>query len=275
MDSADADTVVLIHGLWVTPLSWEHWVSRFEARGLTVIAPGYPGIGPGEEGVEAIRQDSSPLAGLGVQQVADHLAQVIEGLATAPIIMGHSFGGAFVQLLLDRGLGSAGVAIDGAAVKGVNALPLSQVKATFPVLRNPANSKRAVPITEKQFNYAFTNNLSREESKPFYDRYAIPVSGRMVFQGGVANYVPSSPMKVNFGNSGRAPLLHIAGGNDHILPPAVQRANYTMHAKKSSAVTAFKLFEGRDHLTCAEPGWEAVADFALTWAGNPKPGELT
>lgn len=148
-EKQEADTVVLIHGLWVTPLSWEHWVTRYEERGLKVITPGYPGVEPGTAGVEALRKDPSPLAGLGVREIFEHLAEIVGALGTKPIIMGHSFGGAFAQLLLDAGYGSAGVSIDGAAVKGVKALPFSEIKATFPVLHNPANKSRAVPITER------------------------------------------------------------------------------------------------------------------------------
>ncbi|MFJ3901059.1 alpha/beta hydrolase [Streptomyces sp. NPDC090025] len=272
--AAAADTVVLIHGLWMTPLSWEHWVSHYERRGLKVVTPGYPGIGPGTAGVEALRRDPSPLAGLGVREVYDHLAETVSGLATPPILMGHSFGGIFVQLLLDAGLGAAGVSIDGAPVKGVLALPPSEIRATFPVLRNPANRRRAVPITEKEFHYAFTNNLSAGESKAVYDRYAVPVSGRMVFQGGLANLTPRATTTYDFTDDGRAPLLFIAGGNDHILPPAVQRENYEKNAKRSRATTAYKLFAGRSHHTCGEPGWERVADLALDWARNPVAGVL-
>lgn len=271
---AATDTVVLIHGLWMTPLSWEHWVTRYEQRGLKVITPGYPGIEPGPAGVEALREDPSPLAGLGVREVFGHLAEVIDALGTKPVIMGHSFGGAFVQLLLDAGYGTAGVSIDGAAVKGVKALPFSEIKATFPVLHNPANKNRAVPITEKDFRYAFTNNLTVQESKAVYDRYAVPVSGRILFQGGFANFTPNAATTCNFANDDRAPLLFISGGNDNILPPTVQRENYEKNAKRSTAITAFKLFDGRSHYTCGEDGWEAVADLALDWALAPTPGEL-
>ncbi|MEE1770002.1 alpha/beta hydrolase [Streptomyces sp. JV185] len=271
---AATDTVVLIHGLWMTPLSWENWVDRYEQRGLKVITPGYPGIQPGTAGVQALREDPSPLAGLGVTEVFDHLKQVIDALDTKPVIMGHSFGGAFVQLLLDAGYGSAGVSVDGAAVKGVKALPFSEIKATFPVLHNPANKSRAVPITEKEFHYAFTNNLTVEESKAVYDRYSVPVSGRILFQGGFANFTPNATTTYDFANDDRAPLLFISGGNDNILPPAVQRENYEKNAKRSKAITAYKLFDGRSHYTCGEPGWEAVADLALDWALAPTPGGL-
>ncbi|VWC57175.1 alpha/beta hydrolase [Burkholderia lata] len=268
------DTVVLVHGLWMTPLSWEHWVTRYEQRGMRVITPGYPGVQPGTAGVEALRRDPSPLVNLGVREIFDHLARTIAALDTKPIIMGHSFGGAFAQLLLDAGYGSAGVSIDGAAVKGVWALPFSEIKATFPVLRNPANLHRAVPITEKEFHYAFTNNLSLEESKRVYDRYAVPVSGRILFQGGFANVNPNAPTRYNFANDDRAPLLFIAGGNDNILPPAVQRDNFERNANGSRAISAYKLFDGRSHYTCGEKGWEDVADFALDWALAPAAGDL-
>ncbi|MER7766736.1 alpha/beta hydrolase [Kitasatospora sp. NPDC096140] len=271
---AETDTVVLVHGLWMTPLSWEHWVARYEARGMNVLTPGYPGIRPGPEGVDALRRDPSPLAGLGVREVFDHLSEFVEALDTKPIIMGHSFGGAFVQLLLDASYGSAGVSIDGAGVKGVKALPFSEIKATFPVLKNPANKSRAVPITEKEFHYAFTNNLTEEDSKAVYDRYSVPVSGRILFQGGFAAVTPHAATTYNFANDDRAPLLFIAGGNDHILPPAVQHENYERNAKHSQAITAYKLFDGRSHYTCGEDGWEAVADLALDWALAPTPGEL-
>ncbi len=271
---AATDTVVLIHGLWMTPLSWENWVTRYEQRGLKVITLGYPGIQPGTAGVQALRDDPSPLAGLGVTEVFDHLKEVIGGLDTKPIIMGHSFGGAFVQLLLDAGYGSAGVSIDGAAVKGIKSLPFSEIKATFPVLKNPANKSRAVPITEKEFHYAFTNNLTAEESKAVYDRYSVPVSGRILFQGGFANFTPSAATTYDFANDDRAPLLFISGGNDHILPPSVQHENYEKNTKRSKAITAYKLFDGRSHYTCGEPGWEAVADLALDWALAPTPGDL-
>lgn len=166
---------------------------------------GYPGVQPGTAGVDALRRDPSPLVNLGVRKIFDHLAQTIAALDTKPIIMGHSFGGAFVRLLLDAGYGSAGVSLDGAAVKGVWALPFSEIKATFPVLRNPANLHRAVPITEKEFRYAFTNNLSPDESKRVDDRYAVPVSGRILFQGGFANVAPNAATRYNFANDDRAP----------------------------------------------------------------------
>ncbi|WBB61710.1 alpha/beta hydrolase [Streptomyces sp. WMMC500] len=272
--AAPPDTVVLIHGLWMTPLSWEHWVTRYEQRGMKVHTPGYPGIEQGEAGVEALRRDPSPLAGLGVREILDHLAGFVATLDTKPLLVGHSFGGTFVQLLLDAGYGAVGVSIDGAPVKGIRALPFSEIKATFPVLHNPANKNRPVSLTEKDFHHAFTNNLSDEESKAVYDRYAVPVSGRILFQGGFANVTPHAATAYDFANHDRAPLLFIAGGRDRILPPAVQHENYKKNAKHSRAVTAYKKYPGRSHYTCGETGWEEVADFVLDWAFEPTPLDL-
>ncbi|MFE3162607.1 alpha/beta hydrolase [Streptomyces sp. NPDC059224] len=267
-------TIVLIHGLWMTPLAWEHWVTRYEERGFTVLTPGYPGIEPGEAGVAALREDASAVAGVGVREVMDHLTQVIEELDTPPIIMGHSFGGTFAQLLVGAGLGAAGVSIDGAAVKGVNAMPFSELRSVFPVLKDPANVHRAVPLTPGQFHYAFTNTLKEEDSRRAYDRYAVPTPARILFQGGFAAVTPHATTTFDFSDDDRAPLLFVSGGSDHILPPAVQRQNYEKNAKHSTAVTAHTLFEGRDHFTCGEPGWEVVADHVLDWALNPRAGIL-
>ncbi|MGW2683364.1 alpha/beta hydrolase [Streptomyces sp. NPDC001414] len=268
------NTIVLIHGLWMTPLAWEHWAARYEERGFTVLTPGYPGIEPGEAGVAALREDASAIAGVGVREVLEHLAAVIDALDSPPIIMGHSFGGTFAQLLVGAGLGAAGVSIDGAAVKGVNAMPFSELRSVLPVLKDPANAHRAVPLTAEQFHYAFTNTLDEKASLAAYSRYAVPTPARILFQGGLAAVTPHAATTFDFADGDRAPLLFVSGGSDHILPPAVQRQNYEKNAKHSAAVTAHTVFDGRDHFTCGEPGWEAVADFALDWALNPRTGVL-
>ena len=158
-DPSAADTIVLIHGLWMTPRSWERWVDRYQSLGYRVLAPAYPGL---EVEVEALRADPSPIEKLTIRGAVEHLEGIIRGLDTPPIIMGHSFGGTLTQILLDRGVGVAGVAIDTAPTEGVRTTPLSQIRSLFPVLNNPANLHRAVPFTHKQFHYAFTNTLSEE-----------------------------------------------------------------------------------------------------------------
>lgn len=265
-------TVVLIHGLWMTPLAWEHWVERYEARGHTVLTPGYPGIGQGEVGLRALRENPDIVAGIGVREVMDYLTDYIGRLDTSPVIMGHSFGGTFAQLLIGNGLGSAGVSVDGAGVKGIKALPVSELRSTFPALKNPANRMRAVSLTPGEFHHAFTNTLTTEESQRAYDQYAAPTPGQILFQGALENFTRDVATTYDFANDGRAPLLFISGGSDRVLPPVVQRENYDKNVKHCTAVTAHKVFDGRDHFTCGGPGWAAVADFALDWALAPVPG---
>ncbi|MFD4991434.1 alpha/beta hydrolase [Cellulosimicrobium cellulans] len=262
-DVARPDTVVLIHGLWMTPRSWEDWVTYYEAKGLTVLTPAYPGF---EIEVEALRENPQIIADLTVPETVDHLAAVIEELATPPIIMGHSFGGVMTQLLLARGLGAAAVVIDSAPTEGVHVTPVSQARSLFPALRNPANRRRAVAFTPEEFHYAFTNTLSAEESQRVYDRYAIAAPGAWVWEYGLfANFKPGPQETWVDYTADRAPLLFIAGSEDHIMPPAVNRSN-AKHYHRSPAVTEYVELEGRDHWTCAAPGWEAVADRALDWA---------
>jgi pimeloyl-ACP methyl ester carboxylesterase len=263
MSTAAPDTIVLIHGLWMTPRSWEEWIAYYEEQGYRVLAPGYPGF---EIEVEALRENPEVIASLTVPQTVAHLAGVITELDRPPIIMGHSFGGTLTQLLLDRGCGAAGVVIDSAPTEGVRVNPLSQIKSLFPILKNPANRKKAVGFTPEQFHYAFTNTLSEEDSKRVYDRYHIPAPGAWVWAYGlIANFKPGHQETwVNYKNDSRAPLLFITGSEDHIMPPSVNHSNAKHYS--SNTVTEVRDFEGRSHWTCAEPGWEAVADTALEWA---------
>ena len=257
-DSAP-DTIVLIHGLWMTPRCWEHWITYYQARGFKVLAPAYPGL---DVEVEELRRDPSPIERLTVEEVAHHYETIIRGLDRPPIIMGHSFGGAFVQILLDRGVGAAGVAIDSVPVKGVLLLPFSTIKATWSVLSHPSNRHKAVAFTPEQFHYAFTNTLSEEESQAVYDRYAIPAPGRFIFGGATANFTPHAPTKVDFDKEDRAPLLFISGGMDNIVPASVNRSNARHY---NSGDVELKEFPERSHYTLGMDGWEEVADYALDW----------
>ncbi|GAA1434447.1 alpha/beta fold hydrolase [Microlunatus lacustris] len=261
--SSSPDTVVLIHGLWMTPRSWEHWVTHYESRGMDVLTPAYPGF---EVEVEALRADPQVIADLTVPDTVDHLARIITELPEPPILVGHSFGGVMTQLLLARGLGASAVVIDSAPTEGVRVNPVSQARSLFPALRNPANRHRAVGFTPEEFHYAFTNTLSREDSDRVWQRYHIPAPGRWVWDYGlVANFKPGRQETWVDYTADRAPLLFIAGEKDHIMPPAVNRSN-AKHYQDSPAVTDYVEFTGRDHWTCAAPGWEAVADHALDWA---------
>ena len=257
------DTIVLIHGLWVTPRSWEKWIKHYEGKGYRVLAPAYPGF---EVEVEALNQDPSPIEALTIPAVVEHLEGIVGGLEKPPIIMGHSFGGVFTQILLDHGYGAAGVVIDSAPAEGIRVTPVSQIRALFPILKNPANRHKAVGFTKKQFHYAFANTLSEEESDKVYDRYHIPAPGRFVWDPVLSNFTPGhQDTYVNFRNENRAPLLFIAGGEDNLMPPAVNQSN-AKHYRHISSVTDYKEFAGRSHYTLGEDGWEEVADYTLEWA---------
>jgi len=256
------NTIVLIHGLWMTALSWENWVKRYTAKGYRVIAQSWPGM---DKSVENLRSDPSTVASLGINEVVDHYQRIIEGLDEQPIIVGHSFGGLITEILLDRGLGAAGVAIAPAPVKGIYFLPFSTLKVSFPALSNPANNHRAIPLTSEQFHYAFTNDMSEAESLAAYERYAVPGPDHVLFQAAFANFNPHAATAVDFQNSNRAPLLLISGGKDHVSPPSVVEANFKLFAK-SNAITEYREFPERTHFTLGQPGWEELADFALDWA---------
>ncbi|MEU4693517.1 alpha/beta hydrolase [Actinoplanes sp. NPDC023714] len=257
-------TIVLVHGLWVTPRSWEQWIPYLEARGHTVVAPAYPGF---EIEVEELRANPSVIASLTVPSTVDHLASIISDLSEKPLVIGHSFGGTLTQLLLDRGLGRAGVVIDSAPPEGIRVTPPSQLKSLFPILNNPAKRHQAAGFTFEQFHYAFTNTLPEDQARAVYERYAIPAPGSWVWAYGlIANFKPGRQETwVDFHNPGRAPLLFIAGGKDHIMPASVNRSN-AAHYKGEGTITDFHEFPERSHWTCGEPGWEAVADYALEWA---------
>ena len=257
------DTIVLIHGFWVTPRSWEHWIPHFEQKGFKVIAPAYPGF---DVEVEALNADPSPVAAVTVPAIIARLKGIIKGLDRPPILMGDSAGGVMTQILLDHGYRACGVAMNSAPTEGVLVAPLSQLKSTFPVFRNLANRHKAVGLTLKERTYAFTNTFTPEESKALYERYHIPASGAIVWGGVLADFIPGpQEAAVNYHNEKRAPLLFVSGSEDHIMPPAVQRSN-AAHYKAPGTVTEVKEDEGYAHLLPAQKGWEAIADELLDWA---------
>jgi pimeloyl-ACP methyl ester carboxylesterase len=254
--------IVLINGLWMTALCWEKWVKYCTGKGYNVVAKSWPGM---DGDIEELRRDPSSIAGLGITEIVEHYEQVICNLDSAPYIIGHSFGGLITQILLDRGLGAAGVAIAPAPVKGIYFLPFSTLKVSFPALSNPANNHRAVPLTPEQFHYAFTNTMSEEESLNIYHKYAVPGPDHVLFQAAFANFNPHAASAVDFENNGRAPLLFISGEHDHVSPPSVVKSNYKLY-EKSTVTTEYIEFPERTHYILGQDGWDEVADFAIGWA---------
>lgn len=256
------DTIVLVHGFWVTPRSWEQWIAHYEAKGYKVIAPAYPGF---EVEVESLNQDPTPVEKVTVPEIIAHFESVIGALDTPPILMGHSAGGAFVQVLLDHGFGAAGVAINSAPTEGVLVAPFTQLKAAFPVFKNPANRHKAIGFTHEQWHYAFTNTFTEAESRRLYERYHVPASGGIFWDSVLANVTPGHQETwVDYKNDSRAPLLFLTGSEDHLMPPAVQQSNKNHY--KSNTITEIREYPGRAHLMPAQDGWEEIADYALSWA---------
>jgi pimeloyl-ACP methyl ester carboxylesterase len=255
------ETIVLIHGMWMTPHSWEHWIDHYADRGHRAIAPGWPGI----ESPEQVRRDPSVLRGLGLQAMVDHYEGIIRGLERPPIIAGHSFGGLVTQLLLDRGLGAAGIAIGTAPPKGVLVLPASTLRSALPGLKNPFDRNGLAPLTEEQFQWRFTNTLSREDSDAIYSEQYIPGTNRAFFEAAYAALSRHSPAAVDFRNPARAPLLLIAGEHDHISPPSLNKSILKLQSR-APAATELKEYAGRTHFMAGMDSWEEIADYALNWA---------
>jgi len=254
-------TIVFIHGASVTPRCWEPFRAYFRERGYDCLAPAWPGK---DRPIEAIRADPSPLLGLGIAEIARHYEQVIRTLPEPPILLGHSFGGLVVQILLDRGLGACGVAIDPAPPKGVLAFEPSAVRSLASVLLTWRGWRKVVRWSYGSFRYAFVHALPEDEARAAFETQVTPETGRVFFQAALAMFSRHSPATVNFRNDARAPLLILAGGEDHIVPASVVRRNYRKYAT-SSAVTDFGEFAGRTHWIIAQEGWEEVAASALGW----------
>jgi pimeloyl-ACP methyl ester carboxylesterase len=258
----DFKTIVLIHGLWMTPTSLDLFKHYYEERGYNVFAPAWPRL---QGNVEAIRNDPSKLAGLGILEIVDHYYKFISCMDDAPLLIGHSFGGLIAEMLLDRGQGIAGVAIDATAPKGVWRLPLSVIKSASPVLTNPFNYKRTVMLTFEQFSYAFASTMPEAEARTVYDREVIPGPGRPIFQAAFANFCPDAAASIDFRNATRAPLLIVAGQCDHLVPVALNQTTFKKY-RQSTASTDYVEFANRSHLIIAQNGWQEVAEYAISWA---------
>jgi alpha-beta hydrolase superfamily lysophospholipase len=255
-------TIVLIPGLWVTALCWEHWVKHYSDKGYCIVARSWPGM---EGGIEQLRRDPSSFASLGLKDVVDHYEQIIRELETPPIIIGYGFGGLVTQILLDRGWGAAGAAIASAPVRGIARLPLSLLKLALSVLGNSFNSRETISLTPKQFHRAFTNSLTETESLDAFKRYVVPAPYRVLVQTAFANFTSHTAATVNVRNDTRAPLLLIAGGKDRVVPSSLVRANFELY-RESKAETDYKEFRDRTHFIIGQDGWEKVADYVLGWA---------
>ena len=253
--------IVFIHGLWLLPSSWDRWAMLFEEAGYTTVSPGWP---DDPDTVEEANAHPEVFAHKTVGQVADHYSDVIGKLKKKPAVIGHSFGGLLAQIVAGRGLSAATVAIDPAPFRGVLPLPLSALKSASPVLGNPANINRAVPLTYEQFRYAFANAVSEDEAKELYESFAVPASGKPLFQAATANLNPWTEVKVDTTNADRGPLLFISGEKDNTVPWAITNASYKRQ-KRNQSVTEIVEMPNRGHALVIDSGWREVADKTLAF----------
>jgi len=254
--------VAFVHGLWLLPSSWDRWAAFFEEQGFAAVQPHWP---DDPETVEEAKASPEVFARKGIGDIADHVADVLARLDKKPAVIGHSFGGLLTQIVAGRGLAAVSVAIDPAPFRGVLPLPISALRSASPVLKNPRNRNRAVPLTYEQFRYGFANAVSEEEAKELYETYAVPGSGEPIFQAANANLNPWTEAKVDTKRSDRGPLLIISGELDHTVPHAIAHASYEKQ-KKNENVTEFVELKGRGHALVIDAGWRDVAETALAFA---------
>jgi non-heme chloroperoxidase len=253
--------VVFIHGLWLLPSSWDRWMTVFAEAGYATVNPGWP---DDPETVEEANAHPEVFAHKTVGQVADHYGEIISRLDKKPAVIGHSFGGLLVQMVAGRGLAAATVAIDPGPFRGVLPLPISALKSASPVLGNPLNHRRAVPLTYDQFRYGFANAVSEDEAKELYETFAVPASGVPLFQAATANLNPWTEAKVDTENPERGPLLIISGEKDNTVPWAIANASFKKQ-ERNQAVTEIVEMPNRGHALVIDSGWREVADTALTF----------
>jgi non-heme chloroperoxidase len=253
--------VVFVHGLWLLPSSWDRWSEVFAAAGYAPVPLSWP---DDPETVGEAKEHPEVFANKTVGQIADHIESLISKLDSKPAVIGHSFGGLLAQILAGRGLSTVTVAIDPAPFRGVLPLPISALRSASPVLSNPANIHRAVPLTYEQFRYGFANAVSEEEAKELYETFAVPAPGAPLFQAAVANFNPWTEAKVNSKSPDRGPLLIISGEKDHTVPWAISNASFKKQ-KRNAAVTEIVEIPGRGHALTIDSGWREVADTALNF----------
>jgi pimeloyl-ACP methyl ester carboxylesterase len=253
--------VVFVHGLWLLPNSWDRWAALFEEAGYIALTPGWP---DDPDTVAEANAHPEVLADKTVGQVADHVEAIIRRLQQKPAIVGHSFGGLLAQLLAGRGVSAATVAIDPAPFRGVLPLPFSALRSSWPILGNPANRHRAVPLTFEQFRYGFANAVSEDEARSLYETFAVPAPGAPLFQAATANLNPWTEAQVDSKNPSRGPLLIISGEKDHTVPWAIANASFKLQ-KHNAGVTEIVELPNRGHALTIDSGWRGVADTALTF----------
>lgn len=250
-------TVLFIHGAWLTPAVWAPWQARFEAAGYCTLAPAWPLL---DRPADALRRKPHPELGrLTLGRIADHYAAIIATLPEAPILVGHSYGGLIVQMLLARGLGAAGVSISPGPAAGIHPGPKA-LRAALPVFLAWRGWSRPLTMGFDHFAAHFANGLALAEQRTAYGHHVVPAPGRIYYQS-----VLGLGSAIDWRKPDRAPLLLVSGEDDRTVEPAMVRQQLQKYAA-SPATTALRSFAGRNHYLVAAPGWEEIADAALAWA---------
>ncbi len=268
--AADRTPLMLIHGAWLSSGSWENFTEYFRNRGFAVSAPEWPRK---QGDVKELREDADEIKGLGLTEIVDHYESQIRALDEPPVLIGHSYGGLIVELLLDRGLGRAGVAMSPAPPKGILVLPFSTLKAAAPALAHPSRWHGVVPLTLEEFTYGFVNTFSPEDAAAAYEKYAVPETGQIFYEAGFANFHLHAPTEVHFKSDDRAPLLIVGAEKDNTVPASLSQKQYEKY-EKSDAQTDYIEFPGRPHLMMVADGWPEIAAAIESWlagvlAGSP------
>jgi pimeloyl-ACP methyl ester carboxylesterase len=260
-NATTATPVVFVHGLWLLPSSWDRWSELFEEAGYVALTPGWP---DDPATVAEAKANPEVFAGKGIGEIADYEEAIIRRLQRRPVVVGHSFGGLLTEILAGRGLAVASVAISPAPFRGVLPLPISALRAGAPVLKNPVNRHKAIPLTYEQFRYAFANAVGEDEAKQLYETYSVAGPGEPLFQAAAANLNPWSEAKVDTGNPDRGPMLIISADADHTVPWSIAHASYEREQRNGSVTEIVKL-EGRGHSLTIDAGWRGVAETALAF----------
>jgi non-heme chloroperoxidase len=253
--------VVFIHGLWLLPSCWKRWATLFEEAGYAALTPGWP---DDPETVEEAKAHPEVFARKTIGQIADRCAEVIGRLTKKPAVIGHSFGGLLTMIIAGRGLASASVAISPAPFRGVLPVPIAALRSSSPVLRNPANRNRAVPLTYEQFRYAFGNAIGEDEARRLHETYSVPGSGAMIFQAATANLNPWTEAKVDSRIPDRGPLLIVSADDDHTVPWSIANAAFKKE-RRNEGVTEIVKVPDRGHSLTIDSRWREVADKALAF----------
>jgi alpha-beta hydrolase superfamily lysophospholipase len=250
------ETVIFIHGAWVTPRCWRYFAPHFAERGYRTLAPAWPckGRTPGDQ----LAHPDPRLAKVGIPEIIAHYKAIIRSQPRPPVLIGHSFGGLIVQLLLDQGLGAAGIAICSVPPRGVCAFGASPFRAA-----QKAWALFGVPSRWRGILAPPRRDPEEETLRKFQgiDVTLVPESRRIFWQ------LLTRAAEVDFHNPRRAPLLLVGCGKDRCIPVEAQRRSWERYCA-SPARTDFALFPDLTHLGIAEPGHEAVAGYCLAWADD-------